>query len=140
MTLVRWLALGGTLLLAGLFSGVARADTYCVTPAGGCDGAHTFATVQAALTGVASNGHADTIQLGSTTYSQDAMVYNGNDVVTVVGAGTTATTLQRATAAGSTTVIRGTGTGDVFLEHLKVHILSASGSLTGVRLDGGGGL
>ncbi|HEY7632349.1 MAG TPA: fibronectin type III domain-containing protein [Thermoleophilaceae bacterium] len=140
MTLVRWLALGGTLLLAGLFSGVARADTYCVTPAGGCDGAHTFADVQAALTGVANNGHADTIQLGSATYSQDAMVYSGNDAVTLVGAGTTATTLQRTAAAASTVVLRGSGTGSVFLEHLHVHMLSVSGSLTGVRLDHGGGL
>src|SRR5215467_998706 len=107
MTLVRWLALGGTLLLAGLFSGVARADTFCVTPAGGCDGPHTFATVQAALTGVANNGVADTVKLGSATYSQDGMTYSGSDAVTLVGAGTTATTLERATAAGSTSVILG---------------------------------
>jgi hypothetical protein len=141
MTVLRGLALAGTLVLFCLSSAVARADTYCVAPASGCDGAHTFATVQAALTGVAGNGQADTIQLGATTYSENGLSYTGSDPVSIVGAGTGATTLRRVTAAASSPVFTGSGSGAVTLSHLRVHLLFlAASAVSGVALHGPGEL
>ena len=135
------LALGAATVLLWLTSGVARADTYCVTPATGCDGAHTLSTVQSALSAAAGNAGADTIQLGAATYTQDNMAYTGSDPVSIVGAGTGSTTLQRATAAANSSVLRGSGTGPLSLSHVHVHLLFSSAStVTGLRLDNGGSL
>jgi hypothetical protein len=135
------LALGAATLLLWLPGGVARADTYCVSPATGCDGAHTLSTVQSALSAAAGNPGADTIQLGAATYTQDNMAYTGSDPVSIVGAGTTNTTLRRATAAAGSYVLRGTGTGPLSVSHLHVHLLFFSASsVTGLRLDSGGNL
>jgi hypothetical protein len=135
------LALGAATVLLWLTSGVARADTYCVTPATGCDGAHTLSTVQSALSAAAGNAGADTIQLGAATYTQDNMTYTGSDPVSIVGAGTGSTTLQRATAAANSSVLRGSGTGPLSLSHVHVHLLFSSAStVTGLRLDNGGSL
>ncbi len=141
MAMVRGLAVAGALLLFSLSGSLARADTYCVTPATGCDAPHTFATVQAALTGVAGNGVDDTIQLGAATYSQDNMTYAGSDPVSLVGAGTGSTTLRRATAGANTKVLYGSGTGKLSLSHLRVHLSFFSASVVaGVTLQSGGTL
>ena len=129
--------LGALVVLCCLSTGAARADTYCVTPATGCDGAHTFATLQAALTGVAGNGVGDTIQLGAATYAQNGLTYSGTDPVSLVGSGT-ATTIQRATAATGSPVLTAGATSNVSLSHLRIHLLFVSGSVLGPQLDGGG--
>jgi hypothetical protein len=135
----RSLALAGALVVLWSFStGLARADTYCVTPATGCDGAHTFANLQAALTGVAGNGVGDTIQLGAATYAQNGLTYSGTDPVSLVGAGTGSTTIQRAAPATASPVITAGAVSNVSLSHLRVHLLFMSGSVLGPQLDGGG--
>jgi hypothetical protein len=105
-------------------AGSAHADTFCVTPATGCDGAHTVPTITAGLTAATDAPGADTLQLGAATYSENGLDYEGDDPVTLVGAGRDQTTVQRLTAQNGSVTIEGKG--PVNLRSLRVHLLASA--------------
>lgn len=118
----------------------ARADTWCVSPAGGCDTSHTKTTVKDGLDSAAANSGPDTVQLGATTYSENDLNYlnSSGGTVDVVGAGRSATILQERNLANSTTVISSSsGEGAMRLAHLGVRITGAV-NVTGIRLEQAG--
>jgi hypothetical protein len=117
--------LGAALLvftgLLVVFVSPAGAASYCVTPATGCE--TEKGTIAEALTAAAGTGAADTIKLGATTYSEDGLEYSGASALTIEGAGSGATTIQRATPSDSVTVLKiaNTVTGSVAISGLRIH-------------------
>jgi hypothetical protein len=104
------------LLLSGaIFAGTAKADTYCVAPASGCD--HTATTIQNGLNQAHAHAGDDTVQLGAATYNIDLDADPGRSLTypaagaqgraTLRGAGPTRTTITKSLAVFSTEAMIG---------------------------------
>jgi hypothetical protein len=131
----------GLLLLALSFCSAlcaaASADTWCVTPATGCDASHTKATVAAALAATASNPGADTIKLGPKSYAENDLTATDPDPLTIIGAGADKTVLKRESSSGGLTTLHLDGAGAVQISGLKLYVYEPGD--TGLLVDAGGG-
>jgi hypothetical protein len=124
------------------FAAPAAADTYCVTPATGCD--HTASSIQDGLNQAATHAGDDVVQLGSMTYSLDLattpLTYplSGQGTVTLKGLGPTHTTITSpvAIAPGNAAIggtYLGAGAGVMNVSDLQI---SVTGSGGGPETDG----
>lgn len=130
----------GAVLASAALVGTARADTYCVSPASGCD--HAVASIQDGLDQAASHAGDDTVQLGAASYNLDTDADAGADdltyptsgaqgKVTPRGAGPGQTTVTRSLAvASSDALIGGTlnSTGQLDVRDLKVQLPASQGA------------
>lgn len=130
----------GAVLACAALVGTARADTYCVSPAIGCD--HTATSIQNGLTQAASHAGDDTVQLGATTYNLDTDADAGaNDLtyptsgaqgkVTLRGVGPGQTTVTRSLAVTSSEALIGgtlNSTGQLDVRDLKVELPASQGA------------
>lgn len=124
MRLLRIVRVGASVAAAAaFFIPSAAADTYCVTPATGCDGVHTVPTIAAGFVAAAANPGDDVLQLGAATYSENGLAYAGPDAVDIVGAGPGATVVQRATPLDSSTTL----SGRIDVRALTVRLLASAG-------------
>lgn len=113
---------------------VAAADTYCVTPATGCDSAHTVGTLTAGLAAATSHAGADVVQLGAATYAEDGLDYSGSGDLEIRGAGRTTTTVRPAT--GGNVLDVDFSTGLVTISDLRV-LIAAGSNPTGIDIHDG---
>jgi hypothetical protein len=130
----------GAVLASAALVGTARADTYCVSPATGCD--HTATSIQNGLTQAASHAGDDTVQLGAALYNLDIDADVGTDdltyptsgaqgKVTLQGAGPGQTTITRNLAVLSTEALIGgtlNSTGEVDVRDLAVQLPASQGA------------
>jgi hypothetical protein len=130
----------GAVLACAALVGTARADTYCVAPAIGCD--HTASSIQDGLTQAAAHAGDDTVQIGATTYNLDTDADAGaNDLtyptsgaqgkVTLRGAGPGQTTVTRSLAVTSSEALIGgtlNSTGQLDVRDLKVQLPASQGA------------
>jgi hypothetical protein len=130
----------GAVLACAALVGTARGDTYCVSPATGCD--HAVASIQSGLTQAASHAGDDAVRLGTASYNLDTDADAGaNDLtyptsgaqgkVTLQGAGPGQTTVTRSLAVASSEALIGgalNSTGQLDARDLKVQLPASQGA------------
>ncbi len=137
----RWLVLLASLALASLAgTGSADADTYCVSPATGCD--HGALSIQDGLNQAAAHAGDDTVQLGTVKYVIEAgepLTYSksGLGTATLQGMGSTATTVEPNLALINEALIGGAvgESGDLNVRAMHLHWSGESGTY-GIATDG----
>src|SRR5919204_2357901 len=120
------------LVAVAIFAPAAKADTYCVPS---CAGGTPEPTVQAALTAAETHSGGDLVQIGAGTFnSASGFHYNSTDPVTIVGAGTGATTLSDSGAPNGTDTLNIAGSTVSTVSGLKL-VVYGTGTPFGSALN-----
>lgn len=137
----RWLVLTASLVLVGVAATApAEADTYCVSPATGCD--HAAISIQDGLNLAAAHAGDDTVQLGAVKYvieADEPLTYSksGLGTATLQGMGSAATTVEPNLALIGEALVGGVvgESGDLNVRAMHLHWSGESGTY-GIATDG----